>query len=116
MLIAALALNILILVPVLVSLVASGPGVDMAFGPDTAARRILACLYGAIALVSAGLIALHLMDHHAAVAMTVALFAVQMTYKLGTVVAVGLVSPVVLTNLLVVAVQIAVLAALWLRA
>jgi len=108
MLIAALALNIVILFPVVVGLL--GSGMDPAFGPDTDARRILTCVYAAIALVSLGLIALHVAGHSWAIPMTFALFAVQITYKLATVVAVGLASPVVMTNLLVVAVQVVVIA------
>ena len=75
------------------------------FRARTDARLILTCVYGAIGVGSAGLIALHLAQHAWAVPMTVALFSVQIVYKLGTVALVGLGSPVVMTNLLVVAVQ-----------
>lgn len=109
MLALALGLNIVILVPVLWGLAAGQ--MDAAFGPDTDARRILACVYAAIALVSAGLIALHVAQHPWAVPMTLAVFALQISYKLGTVFVVGLSSPVVVTNLAVVAVQVVVIAA-----
>lgn len=109
MLVAALALNIVILIPVILGLLSGS--MDVPFGPDTDARRILTCAYGAIAFVSAGLIGLHVLGHVWAVPMTLALFSVQITYKLGTVVAVGLANPVVLTNLLVVLAQIAAIAA-----
>lgn len=112
MLMAALIFNLVVLVPVLVSLASGAAGLDAAFGPDTDARRILARVNAAIGIVSAGLIALHVAQHHWAAPMTVALFAVQITYKLTTVAAVGLGSPVVITNLVVVAVQAAALAAL----
>lgn len=46
MLALALGLNIVILVPVLWGLAAGQ--MDAAFGPDTDARRILACVYAAI--------------------------------------------------------------------
>lgn len=107
MLIAALGLNIVILIPVISGLLSGA--MDSTFGPDTDARRILTCVYIAIALASAVLIALNLMDHPWAVPMSFALFGVQIVYKLATTVAVGLASPVVLTNLCVVAVQVAVI-------
>lgn len=105
MLIAALALNVVILAPLVWSLLSGTGGMDAAFGPVTDARVILTCVYGAIGVVSAGLIALHILGHAWAVPMTFALFAVQITYKLGTLVVVGLSSPVVATNMVVVAVQ-----------
>lgn len=113
MLIAALALNILILTPVIAGLAFGN--MDGAFGPDTDARRILACVYVAIAVLSAALIVLHVGNAPWAVPMTLSLFAVQITYKVATVVAVGLSSPVILTNVVVVAVQCAAVAA-WLFA
>ena len=91
---------------------ACAAGLDAAFGPDTDARRILASVYAAIGIVSAGLIALHVAQHPRAVPMTVALFAVKIAYKLTTVATVGLGSPVVITNLVVVAALAAALAAL----
>lgn len=112
MLSAALILNLLILVPVVTGLIGQSAGMDAAFGPLTDARRILTCIYGAIAVVSAALLWLHAIDHDWAVPMTVALFAVQITYKLATGVGVGVASPVVVTNLFVVAVQLAALATL----
>ena len=115
MLIAALIFNLVVLLPVLVALATAHPGMEAAFGPDTDARRILTCLYAAIAMMSAVLIALHVAQHVWAVPMTVALFAVQITYKLATVAVVGLSSPVVLTNLAVVAVHLTALAVLVLR-
>ena len=107
MLVSALVFNILILGPVVWSLGSGGAGIDSAFGPDGAARRILTCVYSAIGLASGILIALHAIGHGWAVPMTLALFGIQISYKLGTVWAVGLGNPVVITNLLVVGVQIA---------
>ncbi|MBY5934645.1 hypothetical protein KUV51_16680 [Tateyamaria omphalii] len=109
MLIAALCLNIAILLPVIFGL-ATG-GMDVAFGPDTDARRILTCVYFGIATLSVVLIGLHVGGHDWAVPMTFALFGVQIIYKLATVATVGLASPVVLTNVLVVGVQIAAIVA-----
>ena len=104
MLVAALILNLIILVPLVFALTSGHAKMDAAFGPDSDARRILTCVYAAIGVISADLIALHLINHHWAVPMTVALFAVQLTYKLATVAAVGRASPVVVTNMVVVAV------------
>ncbi|KIC51880.1 hypothetical protein [Tateyamaria sp. ANG-S1] len=109
MLVAALCLNIVILGPVILGLLSGG--MDAAFGPDTDARRILTCVYIAIAAVSLGLIGLHVIGHRWAVPMTLALFSVQITYKAATALLVGLSSPVVATNLLVVAVQIGAIVA-----
>lgn len=107
MLMAALGLNVLILIPVIWGMPKGA--MDAAFGPDTDARRILICVYFAIALVSAALIVLHLVNQSWAVPMTLALFAVQITYKLATVLAIGGTNPVVMTNLGVVAVQVLVI-------
>ncbi len=106
MLVAALILNVGILLPVLWSIHTNSAGIKVALGPDTQARRILACVYCAIALTSVGLIALHAAEHVWALPMTLALFAVQASYKLGTLWAVGLGNPVTKTNLLVVLVQV----------
>ncbi|GGX43568.1 hypothetical protein GCM10007385_09360 [Tateyamaria omphalii] len=105
MLLAALGLNLLILIPVIAGFIIGT--MDGTFGPDTDARRILICIYIAIAVATAVLITLNLTHHHWAVPMSLALFGVQITYKLATVVALGMASPVVLTNLVVVAVQVA---------
>lgn len=110
MLVAALILNIAILAPLVWALSAGSAGMDAPFGPDTDARRILTCIYGAIGVISAALLALHSFGHAWAVPMTLALFAVQITYKLATVMAVGMASPVVVTNLIVVAVQVIAIA------
>lgn len=110
MLMIALAVNIAVLVPVLASIQRGAPAMTAAFGADTDARRILTCVYGAIAIVSAGLLVLFLADHDWAAPMTVGLFAVQIIYKTGTVFLVGFASPVVVTNTVIVAVQICALA------
>ena len=110
MLIAAPGLNLVILVPLVAALLSGHSGLVPAFGPVTEARLILTSVYLAIGVVSAGLIALHLSGVRWAVPMTMGLFAVQITYKLATVPLVGLDSPVVKTNLLVVAVQVIAIA------
>jgi hypothetical protein len=70
-----------------------------------AARRILAAIYAAIALASAALLVLDLLDHNVA-AWTQALLGVQVVYKLLTVPLVGLRNPVVVSNLGIAAVHL----------
>ncbi len=106
MLIAALILNLIILIPVVTALVSQNDGMQAVYGPPSDARRILTCLYAAIALVSAGLLVLHVSAHPWALPMTAALFGVQMVYKTMTVPAVGLASPVVKANAGIVAIQL----------
>lgn len=115
MLIFALAVNIAILLP-LVAIMSRGSMVEV-FGPVSDARLILTCIYGAIVTLSAGLIALHAAAHPWALPMTLALalFAVQIIYKLATVPVAGIASPVVITNLAVVALQLTIIAALYWR-
>lgn len=112
MLVAALILNVAVLVPIVGLLIAESPAMDKVYGPATQGRAILACIYGAICAISAALIAAHLLGLQWAVPMTVGLFAVQITYKLATAPAVGLGNPVVLSNLAIVAFQVAALATL----
>jgi uncharacterized membrane protein len=110
----ALAFNIIVLVPVVSAVMLGLPQTEQSFGPTTSGRLILVSIYIAIALVSAALIAMHLKRLVWAIPMSVALFAVQITYKLITVPMVGLSNPVVLSNLVVVVVQLLALTTLWL--
>ncbi len=112
MLIAALVLNLLILVPLVSALLMERPGMIEVFGPVTDARLILTSVYLSIGVVSCVLIAAHLARADWAIPATLALFAVQITYKLSTVLLVGVASPVVVTNLAVVAVQCVAIATL----
>ncbi len=112
MLVAALIVNVVVLVPVLGILIAQTPAADKVYGPPTDGRAILTCLYGAICAISLALIAAHLLGMTWAIPMTVGLFAVQITYKLATAAAVGLGNPVVQANLAIVAVQAVALATL----
>lgn len=109
----ALAFNIIVLVPVVSVLMLGLSPAAQGFGPVTDGRLILTSIYMAIAVVSAALIVLHLKRQSWAMPMSVGLFAVQITYKLITVPMVGLSNPVVITNLVVVAVQIMALSILW---
>lgn len=109
----ALAFNIIVLVPVVTVLMSGLTPAEQGFGPVTEGRLILTSIYMAIVVVSAALIVLHLMRLIWAMPMSLALFAVQITYKLITVPMVGLANPVVITNLVVVAVQLMALSVLW---
>lgn len=109
----ALAFNIIVLTPVVTVLLLGFLPADQVFGPVTEGRQILTSIYIAIAVVSAALIAMHLLSLPWAMPMSVALFAVQITYKLITVPMVGLSNPVVITNLVVVVVQAVALFVLW---
>ena len=98
------AANVLILIAVCTALWRGDTGMDDAFGPDSPARRILACVYFAILLAS--LYALMRAGFGApqiAVQIAMALFPPQIAYKLATAFAVGTDNPVVVTNLAVVA-------------
>ena len=109
LMVALLCANIVILAPVIAALATGFPFDPVALGPPTPALGVLNSIYAAIAVVSAGLVALHLRRHPWAVPMTVALFVVQITYKFITLFAVGLQNPVVMANLAVMLAQIAVL-------
>lgn len=107
-------LNILILFPVLFGLILRPDAMIPAFGGDTDARRILTCLYATIALASFAGLSLMLLGQTAlATQLGVTLFALQIVYKLLTFPIVGLQSPVVITNLLVVAVHTVTLLTIW---
>ncbi len=109
--------NVLILIAVCTALWRDAPGIADAFGPDTVARRILACVYLAILLASLyALIRAGLGAPQVALSVGLVLFPLQIVYKLATAVAVGLDNPVVLTNLAVVALHCVTLATLALRA
>jgi uncharacterized membrane protein len=109
----ALAFNIIVLVPVVSALLLGLPQTEQSFGPTTEGRSILISIYMAIAIVSVALIAMHLKRLAWAMPMTVALFAVQITYKLITVPMAGLSNSVVISNLVVVVVQVLALFTLW---
>ncbi|MEO0829114.1 MAG: hypothetical protein AAFY03_01485, partial [Pseudomonadota bacterium] len=87
----------LIVAGLLPFVIAAGrPSVEMVYGPDSAARRILACLYGTIAAASGvALLAKALGWEELFIAITLVLFSMQIVYKLATWPAVGLGSPVV---------------------
>ncbi|HIG23603.1 MAG TPA: hypothetical protein EYG02_00860 [Henriciella marina] len=94
----------------------NAPSMTAVYGPDTPARRILACLYATIALASAVALFCQFGYGLAEVSMQIALvlFPLQIAYKLATAFAVGLGSPVVISNLAIAGLHSASLAAfLW---
>ena len=109
MLILSLIVNVAVLVPVLWGLLSGSPGSEAAFGPDAAARRILVCVYLAIAALSAVL----LTWPAARTALGPGLLAVQVGYKLATVVALGPAHPVALANLAIAALHATTLAVIF---
>lgn len=112
LMIGALALNVIILTPIVSGFLTGFPFVSKSLGPLTDGRLVLTSVYAAIAIVSAMLIAVHLRGSEWAVPMTVAMFAVQIVYKAITVPLVGIASPVVMANVFVIFVQMIVLAVL----
>ena len=112
MLILSLLLNIAVTFTVAATLFTARRG-DAPFGPDTPARRILACIYVTIGGASLVFLALILVgQREAAIAGAVTLLSVQIAYKLGTLLAVGPWNPVVLSNLAIAAVHGVTLATL----
>jgi hypothetical protein len=109
----ALSLNVIVLAPVVSVLLLDAPAAQRGFGPVTDARLILTSVYMAIGAVSLGLITMHLKRMAWATPMTVALFSVQIIYKLITAAMVGISNPVIITNLVIVVVQAVALFALW---
>ena len=96
----AFAVNVAVTGTLVALLARRVPRMEVVYGGDTPARRILGCLYGAIGLVSlTGLGLMAAGQAEAAALLAVGLFPVQIAYKLATVPSVGLRHPVVLANL-----------------
>ncbi len=115
LLVTSLILNAVIVFPVSVAMLTGQAGMETVFGPQSPARQILASVYLAIGLVSVvALAGLAFGYSSLVVPMAVGLLIMQVGYKLISVGTVGLGNPVVLTNLLVVAVHCVTLA-VWAR-
>ena len=103
MLIVSLLLNMVVLVPVVGSLLARAGWITRAWGERTPARDILLAIYVAILVVSVALLVAVAVSGPSLVleSAAVALFAVQIVYKVLTAVTVtdALRNPVVLSNL-----------------
>jgi hypothetical protein len=92
----SLAINIVILVPIVVLMAIKSPLVDTAWGPLTEARAILWSIYIAILIASIFLVFMPIASFVAA------LLAVQVIYKLTTPFTVGSFrNPVVISNLVI---------------
>ena len=106
------AVNVVVagLLPVL--LFTGRPHMESVYGPDTPARRILACVYAAIALASAAALLARFSQPSSSLPVRVALvlFPLQIVYKLSTLPAVGWTHPVAVSNALIAALHAA---ALW---
>ena len=102
----SLAVNIAVLVPVLYDFM--GGTQDAAFGPDASARRILICVYAAILVLSAVLLAWPA----ARTPLLPGLLTVQVAYKILTVPLLGIGHPVAAANLAIAAVHAVTLTAI----
>lgn len=92
----SLAINIVVLVPIVVLMAIKSPLVDTAWGPWTEARSILWSIYIAILVASVFLLFMPI------VSFVAALLAVQVIYKLTTPFTVGSFrNPVVISNLVI---------------
>jgi hypothetical protein len=92
----SLAINIVVLVPIVVLMAIKSPLVDTAWGPLTEARAILWSIYIAILVASMFLVFMPVVSFIAA------LLAVQVIYKLTTPFTVGSIrNPVVISNLVI---------------
>ena len=112
----ALFLNVGVLVPVLLGLMRDAPWAEAAYGPDSPARQILVTLYATI--LGASLVALALAasgQQGLATGLAVPLLALQVSYKLLTLPAVGAANPVVRANLGIAAFHALTLAVLFLQ-
>jgi hypothetical protein len=108
LIIASLALNIAVLVPVCYGLLTNASGSISAFGPATPARGILLSVYLAILICSAGLL------FRPVPAMVALLLLVQIVYKVTTPFTVGsFTHPVVMSNLGIAAFHCITLWSIW---
>lgn len=95
-------LNIVVVTVIPWLIFRDAPSMTEVYGPDTPARRILACLYATIAVTSAATLGLLAAGQvRTALYVSASLFAIQIVYKLATWPAVGLGHPVVNANLLI---------------
>lgn len=106
--------NVIIVTIIPVLIARDAPAMRASYGPDSAARRILACLYATIAVASAvALIAQLNGDLALSLVIASVLFPMQITYKLLTLPAVGWTNPVVKSNLAIAALHAVTLSVLW---
>jgi hypothetical protein len=104
----SLAVNIVVLIPIVVLMIVKSPLVDHAWGAFTAARGILLSMYGTILVLSCALIVIPIPGFVAA------LLLMQVIYKITTPFTVGSISnPIVISNLVIAALHVGTLAALY---
>lgn len=115
MIFVSLILNIVVLLPVCASLIWHAGWTKEAYGDPTPARGIMLSIYLSILAISVALaIALITAPSDKLTSMAIALFVVQILYKLTTPVTVRSVrNPVVISNLLIAAVHIVTVNVLW---
>ena len=93
----SLAVNILVLIPIIVLMLLRSPIIDTAWGSYSQARGILMSIYFAILVVSI------LLLFRPAPEFVFALLLVQVIYKVTTPLTVGIKNPVVISNLFIAA-------------
>jgi len=103
----SLAVNIVVLIPIVILMLIKSPLVDHAWGTFTAARGILLSMYGTILVLSCALIVMPVP------AFAVALLLMQVIYKITTPFTVGsFTNPIVISNLVIAALHVGTLVAL----
>lgn len=106
--------NVIVVTAISLLIARNVPAMTACYGSDSAARRILACLYATIAIVSAAALAGQASGNLAAsISIAGILFPMQIAYKLMTLPAVGWHNPVVKSNLAIALLHTATLSALW---
>ncbi|OYY91570.1 MAG: hypothetical protein B7Y45_03175 [Sphingomonas sp. 28-66-16] len=106
--------NVIVVTIIPVLIARDAPAMTACYGPDSAARRILACLYATIAIVSAVALVGQASGNTAlSIAIAGVLFPMQIAYKLMTLPAVGWRNPVVKSNLAIALLHTVTLAMLW---
>jgi hypothetical protein len=93
--------NVIVVTIIPLMILRNAPAMTAVYGPDTPARRILACLYATIAAASAAALTAQFVFRQPDFSIQSAWvpFPLQIAYKLATVPAVGLRNPVVISNL-----------------
>lgn len=104
----SLAVNIVVLIPIVIFMLIKSPLIDHAWGTFTAARGILLSMYGTILVLSCALIVIP------TPAFVAALLLMQVIYKITTPVTVGsITNPIVISNLVIAALHVGTLVALF---
>ena len=115
MLFVSLLLNVVVLIPICAGLLRDAPWAVAVYGVRSPARGILLSVYLSILIVSAGLMLAEIIQPAALTkAMSLALFVMQIVYKMTTPMTVGtLRNPVVVSNLLIAGVHLVTSVLLW---